>query len=82
MVWTGRFEKLLEVISGLSHLVLEIMLDSRNVFLVGVVCLLVVIIIAASNSDPLGAPLLPLFTALGASLTAFPGGFGRHPSCR
>jgi hypothetical protein len=80
MVWIGRFEKPLEVISRLPRLMLEIVLDGSDMFLVGAICFLVVIVVAAgSNCDLLGSLLLPLFAALGAFLSAFAGGFGRCP---
>jgi hypothetical protein len=63
MVWESHIENLLEVIGD------------NNVFLVGVVSLLVVVIIAtaSSNCDPLGVPLWPLLIAFDASLSAFAG---------
>jgi hypothetical protein len=80
IVWAGHLEKLLDVIGMLSRLVLEIVLNDSDVFLVRVIDLLVVVIIvvASNNHDSLGShfgPLIPsvalllapLLTALGSA---------------
>jgi hypothetical protein len=62
VVWAGRLEKLLDVIGMLSRLGLQIALDGSNVFLIRVVhflAIVVIIVAASSNYDPLGAPLWP-----------------------
>jgi hypothetical protein len=80
MIWIGCFKKFLEVTVRLSHLALEIALGDHDMLLFKAVHFLVVIIIVAgSNCDPLGAPLLPFVAAFGASLSAFDGAFGRCP---
>jgi hypothetical protein len=82
MIWIGRFEKFLKVIVWQPRLALEIMLSYSNMFLVGAVCFLIVIVVTAgSNCDPLGALLLALSAAFGASLSIFIGSFRRyHPA--
>jgi hypothetical protein len=79
--------KLFKVISGLPCLALEIMLSNGDMFLIGVVSLLVVaFIIAGSDLDSLGSLLWhPLITSsapivtIGASLGALAGRFEWHP---
>jgi hypothetical protein len=68
MVGAGRLEKLLEVIGRLPCLSLEVVLGGGNELLIGVVSLLVVVtlIIASSNCDPLGSLLWPPLVAFGA----------------
>jgi hypothetical protein len=82
MVWAGRLEKLLEVIDRLPHLAFEITLGGSDVFHVRVVIgLLVVVIVvtASSNYDPLGAPLWPPPNVIGAPLSAFASNLGWCP---
>jgi hypothetical protein len=59
IVGAGRFEKLLDVIGGLTRLVLKVTLNSGDEFLIGVVDLFVVaaLIAAGSNRDLLGSLL-------------------------
>jgi hypothetical protein len=78
IVWAGHLEKLLDVIGMLSRLVLEIVLNDSDVFLVRVIDLLVVVIIvvASSNHDSLGEPLWPPHTICGAPLSAFADSLG------
>jgi hypothetical protein len=75
MVWAGHLEKLVDVIGRSSCLMLEIALSDSDVFLRVIyhhVIVIVIIITASRNCDPLGGePLLPLLTALGTSLSAF-----------
>jgi hypothetical protein len=82
MFWAGHLEKLLKVISRLSCLALEITLSHSDVFLIGVIGLLIVVIdllivvifIAASgNCDLLGEPLWPPPTTFGTLLSTFVG---------
>jgi hypothetical protein len=71
MVRVGRFEKLLEVIGGLSCLALEVALSSVNKLLIEVVGLLIVatFVTAGSDRSSLGSPPLPLlFMPLPAAL--------------
>jgi hypothetical protein len=74
VVWTGHFEKFLEVIGQLSCLTLEIVLGGSNVFLIRAVSFLLVIVIitTSSNCDPLEAPLLPLLSPLALLLAPLP----------
>jgi hypothetical protein len=60
----------------------EIALGSGDVFLIGVISLLVVVIFvaASSNYDPLGARLWPPPTTFGSPFRAFVGSLGRCPS--
>jgi hypothetical protein len=44
---------------------------------VGAVRSLIIVIVAGSNRDLLGAPLLPIFAAFSAFLSALADGFGR-----
>jgi hypothetical protein len=75
-----RFEKFLIVIDWLSLMALEIVLDGRDLLLVGVVSsLVIVIIIACSDHNPFGVPLLPVFASLGAFPRAFTGSLGWCP---
>jgi hypothetical protein len=78
MVWASLLEKVLEVIGRLSRLVLEVVLDSGNMFLVRVIDLLVVvaIVVASSNCDLLGAPLWTPLVAFGTPPHAFAGCLG------
>jgi hypothetical protein len=73
VIWVGRLEELFKVIGRLPRLALEVMISSSDVIFIKVTSLLVVVtlIIAGSNDDPLGAPLLPPLIAFGASLRAF-----------
>jgi hypothetical protein len=80
-VWAGRHEKILIVIGRLPHLEHEIMLGDSDVFLIGVIRLLavVIVVVASSNYAPLEALLLPLLTAYGASLSTFVESLGCYP---
>jgi hypothetical protein len=82
MVWAGRLEMLLKVIDRLPRLALEITPSGSDMFFIRVVHLLVVVIIviACSNYDPLGAPLWSFLTAFSASLSTFAGSLGWCPS--
>jgi hypothetical protein len=70
MIGAGGLKKLLEVIGGLPHLVLEVMLSGSNELLIEIVGLLVIVtlIIVGSDYDSLGSPLWPPFVAFGAPL--------------
>jgi hypothetical protein len=72
MVRIGRFKKFLEVFILLSCLVHEIMLSGHSMLLIGAICFLVVIVVAASNCDLLGAPLFPLLLPLAPFLAPLP----------
>jgi hypothetical protein len=67
----------LEVFVWLSCLAFEIVLGSHDTLLVRAICFLVVVVVTGNSCDPLGAPLLPLFTVFGAFFSAFAGGFRR-----
>jgi hypothetical protein len=80
MVWTSHLEKFLKVIGGLMCLALEIMLHGHDVLLVGAIRLPVVVVIAVgSNSDPLGALLLPRLRPLTHALAPLPVALGGTP---
>jgi hypothetical protein len=51
VIRTGLLEKLLEVISGLLCLVLEIMLSSRDKLLIRVANILIVVTLIVAGSD-------------------------------
>jgi hypothetical protein len=70
MIGAGGLKKLLEVIGGLPHLVLEVMLSGSNELLIEIVGLLVIVtlIIVGSDYDSLGSPLWPPFVAFGTPL--------------
>jgi hypothetical protein len=81
MVWICHLEKLLEVIDRLSCLAHGIA-DGSNVFLIGVIhCLVIVVVVAITggNDAPLGAPLLHLLAVFGASLSTPISSFRRCP---
>jgi hypothetical protein len=82
MVGAGHLEKLFEVIDRLSRLALEVLLNSDNELLVGVVDLLLVVILitAGCNHDPLGSPLWPPLVAFVSPLCTFVSRFRRCPS--
>jgi hypothetical protein len=67
MVWTGHFEKFLEMVFWLPHLVLEIMLDDHDILLIEDVRFLVIIIAAGSDYDSLGLRWRPQPDAVGNS---------------
>jgi hypothetical protein len=75
MIGIGCLKKLLEVISGLPRLAFEVVLHGGDELLVGVTDFLVVIplIIAGSDCDSLGPPLLLPLVAFGAPLCALAG---------
>jgi hypothetical protein len=82
MVWAGCLKKLLEVISRQSHMALEVTLSSGNVLLIGVIDLLVIVslIAASSNCDPLGVTLCPFLVSFGIPLHTFAGCLRQCPS--
>jgi hypothetical protein len=65
MVGASRFEKLLEVIGRLPHLVLDVALSSSDTLLIRVIGVLVVVTLigAGSDHDSLGLPLWPRLVA-------------------
>jgi hypothetical protein len=80
MVLTARFKKFLEVIVQLPRLALEIALGGHDMLLVGVICFLVVVVVAAGcNCDSLEAPLLPLWLPLMLSLAPLPAALDGAP---
>jgi hypothetical protein len=72
MVQIGHFEKFLKVLIWLSCLVLEIVLGGHDILLIGAIRLLVIVVVASSNCDPLGALLLPLLPSLVPFLASLP----------
>jgi hypothetical protein len=62
----------LEVFVWLSCLAFEIVLGGCDTLLIGAIRFLVVVIVAGSSCDLLGALLLPLFTIFGAFLVLLP----------
>jgi hypothetical protein len=81
-IWAGHLAELSKVIGRLPRLELEVMLSGSDVFFIGVLSLLVVValITAGGNGDPLGVPLWAPLIAFGASFYAFPGSIGQCPS--
>jgi hypothetical protein len=73
VVWIGRFEKFLKMVPQLPCLTLEITFSGRDILLAGVASFLIV---ASSNGDALGVPLLPLLATLGALPSTLDGGLG------
>jgi hypothetical protein len=70
------------MISRLPHLALEIVLSGADMFLVGGIRLLavVIVVVARRNYNLLGASLLPLLTSFGTSLSTFASSLGWCPS--
>jgi hypothetical protein len=68
VIGTGRLEKLLEVVSGLLRLALEITLNSDDELLLGVTNILVVVtlVTAGSGRGHLGRHFGPPLVAFGA----------------
>jgi hypothetical protein len=66
MIGAGCLEKLLEVISGLPCLALEITLSNGDELVARVIGLLVIValVTTGSDSDSLGSPLRPLLLPL------------------
>jgi hypothetical protein len=58
---TSCIQKFLEMVFQLPHLALVIMLSDRDMPLIRVIQFLVIIVIAGTDCDPLGAPLLSHF---------------------
>jgi hypothetical protein len=57
-------------------LVLEIVLGGHDMLLIGAIFFLVIVVVTAnSNNDPLWLPFLPLFTGFGSSFSTFASGF-------
>jgi hypothetical protein len=75
VVGTGRLEKLLEVIGRLPRLVFEVTLSGGDELLIKIIRLLVIVslITAGSNRDPLGSPLGPPLISFGAPLCTLAG---------
>jgi hypothetical protein len=63
-VWTGPFEKFLEIIFGQQSLALGVVFDSRCAVLTRVTDFLIADTVAGYYGDATGLPLLPLLTAL------------------
>jgi hypothetical protein len=82
MVRAGHLEELLKVIGGLPSQALEVTLSGSGVFFVGAVGLLVIVIVvaASSNGDPLGALVWPPLMAFGTPLHSFADDLGQCPS--
>jgi hypothetical protein len=64
IVWTGRFEKFLEIVFRLSHLALEIAIGGYDILRVGVIYFLVVVVATSCDCGPPRAPLLPFLPPL------------------
>jgi hypothetical protein len=81
MIWAGHLEELFKVISRLQRLVLEVALSDSDVFFIGVINLLIVVIliVASSNGNSLGAPLWPPLIAFGASIMPLLAALGSAP---
>jgi hypothetical protein len=82
MILMGHLEKLLEVISGLPWLVLQVVLRGDDELLIRVTDLLVVVtlITDGSDRDSLGLPLQPPLVAFGTALCVLSGHLERRPS--
>jgi hypothetical protein len=78
----GCLKKLLEVISGLTRLVLEIMLSSGDELRIGVAnnFVVVTLIVAGSDRDSLGLPLQPPLVAFDNPLRTLVGSPQGRPS--
>jgi hypothetical protein len=74
VVWTGCFEKFLQMVLRWPRLELEVALDSQNSLLIGVNGFLIVTVIVGHHSDAARAPLQPLLVSLGAVPSALGGG--------
>jgi hypothetical protein len=87
VTWTGRFEKLLEMIFGWSSLLLEVAFGNRYDLLAGVAGFLIVTAAVGRYGGAMGSPRLPLLATLSALSGTFGGGFsgcypatiGHHP---
>jgi hypothetical protein len=81
VIGIGCLKKLLEVISRLSRLALEITLSSGDELLIRVTNILVIVTLVTSGSDhdSLGLLLRPPLVAFGAPLHALVGCLGRCP---
>jgi hypothetical protein len=75
-MWTGHFEKFLEVIFGWPSLPLEVAFGSRHELLTGVADFLIVVAVAGHNRNATGLALLPLLATLSAFPSTFDGGLG------
>jgi hypothetical protein len=82
MVGADCLEKLLDVISRLQRLIVEVMLDRGDMFFVKVIDFLVIVVhvSVSSNCDPLGVPLWPLLFVFHAPLHALADSLGQCPS--
>jgi hypothetical protein len=82
VIGVGCFEKLLEVICGLSCLELKVALGSGNEFLVRVASIVVIIILIAAcgDCDSLGSLLRPPLVFYGAHFHTLVGYLGWRPS--
>jgi hypothetical protein len=76
VVWTGCFEKFLEMVHRQPNLVLQITFGGSDILLARVVGFLIITVIAGQNSDALGVPLLPLLMTLATLPSALDGGLG------
>jgi hypothetical protein len=80
MVWIVYFMKLLEAIGRLSRLALEITLGGSDVFLVRAVhFLIIIVIIAGSNCDPLGRHFCPFLLSLALLIVPLLAALGGAP---
>jgi hypothetical protein len=72
----GRFEKFLKMILRPPRLALEVTLGSRDILLTRVIGFLIIAVVAGSDCNASGMPLLPLFTIISTFPNALVGGFG------
>jgi hypothetical protein len=82
MIGTCRLEKLLEVITGLPRLALEVALSGGNELLIGIADIIVIItqVVAGSDRDLLGPFLQSPLVALGTPLRALVSCLSGRPS--
>jgi hypothetical protein len=83
---THGLDRLLQEVSqsacSVARLVLGVALSGHDILIIRTICILVIIVVVAiSNRDPLRALLLHLFAAFGNFLRAFAGSLGLGPDC-
>jgi hypothetical protein len=76
VLWTGRFEKFLEMLFGRLSLALEVMFDSRHTVLIGVTGSLVATAVVSYHGEAMGLPHLSLLATLSTFPSALDGGLG------
>jgi hypothetical protein len=82
MIWAGLLEEVFKVIGRLLRLTLEVVLSSSDVFFIKVLSLLIIVTLLAAggNGDPLGVPLWAPLIGFGTSLYLFADGLRQCPS--